>query len=193
MTACKSIIIFASGTGSNAEAIIRYFNNNSSINIEAVFSNNAHAEVLEKAQKMGVSRFVFNNRQLTNSSDVLRQLVQFSPNLVVLAGFLKKIPQNIIEAFPNKIINIHPALLPKYGGKGMYGQNIHRAVVQNQESESGISIHYVNKNYDEGGLIFQAKCSLSENETPESLSEKVRVLEHTHYPLIIEKILNNDI
>ena len=193
MTACKSIIIFASGTGSNAEAIIRYFNNNSSINIEAVFSNNAHAEVLEKAQKMGVNRFVFNNNQLTNSSDVLKQLVQLSPNLVVLAGFLKKIPQNIIEAFPNKIINIHPALLPKYGGKGMYGQNIHRAVVQNQESESGISIHYVNKNYDEGGLIFQAKCSLSENETPESLSEKVRVLEHTHYPLIIEKILNNDI
>lgn len=193
MTTCKSIIIFASGTGSNAEAIIRYFNNNSSINIEAVFSNNAHAEVLEKAQKMGVNRFVFNNNQLTNSSDVLKQLVQLSPNLVVLAGFLKKIPQNIIEAFPNKIINIHPALLPKYGGKGMYGQNIHRAVVQNQESESGISIHYVNKNYDEGGLIFQAKCSLSENETPESLSEKVRVLEHTHYPLIIEKILNNDI
>lgn len=193
MTACKSIIIFASGTGSNAEAIIRYFNNNSSINIEAVFSNNAHAEVLEKAQKMGVNRFVFNNNQLTNSSDILKQLVQLSPNLVVLAGFLKKIPQNIIEAFPNKIINIHPALLPKYGGKGMYGQNIHRAVVQNQESESGISIHYVNKNYDEGGLIFQAKCSLSENETPESLSEKVRVLEHTHYPLIIEKILNNDI
>lgn len=193
MTTCKSIIIFASGTGSNAEAIIRYFNNNSSINIEAVFSNNAHAEVLEKAQKMGVNRFVFNNNQLTNSSDVLKQLVQLSPNLVVLAGFLKKIPQNIIEAFPNKIINIHPALLPKYGGKGMYGQNIHRAVVQNQESESGISIHYINKNYDEGGLIFQAKCSLSENETPESLSEKVRVLEHTHYPLIIEKILNNDI
>lgn len=193
MTTCKSIIIFASGTGSNAEAIIRYFNNNSSINIEAVFSNNAHAEVLEKAQKMGVNRFVFNNNQLTNSSDVLKQLVQLSPSLVVLAGFLKKIPQNIIEAFPNKIINIHPALLPKYGGKGMYGQNIHRAVVQNQESESGISIHYVNKNYDEGGLIFQAKCSLSENETPESLSKKVRVLEHTHYPLIIEKILNNDI
>ena len=193
MTTCKSIIIFASGTGSNAEAIIRYFNNNSSINIEAVFSNNAHAEVLEKAQKMGVNRFVFNNNQLTNSSDVLKQLVQLSPNLVVLAGFLKKIPQNIIEAFPNKIINIHPALLPKYGGKGMYGQYIHRAVVQNQESESGISIHYVNKNYDEGGLIFQAKCSLSENETPESLSKKVRVLEHTHYPLIIEKILNNDI
>lgn len=193
MTTCKSIIIFASGTGSNAEAIIRYFNNNSSINIEAVFSNNAHAEVLEKAQKMGVNRFVFNNNQLTNSSDVLKQLVQLSPSLVVLAGFLKKIPQNIIEAFPNKIINIHPALLPKYGGKGMYGQYIHRAVVQNQESESGISIHYVNKNYDEGGLIFQAKCSLSENETPESLSKKVRVLEHTHYPLIIEKILNNDI
>ena len=193
MTTCKSIIIFASGTGSNAEAIIRYFNNNSSINIEAVFSNNAHAEVLEKAQKMGVNRFVFNNNQLTNSSDVLKQLVQLSPSLVVLAGFLKKIPQNIIEAFPNKIINIHPALLPKYGGKGMYGQYIHRAVVQNQESESGISIHYVNKNYDEGGLIFQAKCSLSENETPESLSEKVRVLEHTNYPLIIEKILNNDI
>lgn len=193
MTTCKSIIIFASGTGSNAEAIIRYFNNNSSINVEAVFSNNAHAEVLEKAQKMGVNRFVFNKKQLTNSSDVLKQLVQLSPNLVVLAGFLKKIPQNIIEAFPNKIINIHPALLPKYGGKGMYGQNIHRAVVQNQDSESGISIHYVNKNYDEGGLIFQAKCSLSENETPESLSEKVRVLEHTHYPLIIEKILNNDI
>ena len=193
MTTCKSIIIFASGTGSNAEAIIRYFNNNSSINIEAVFSNNAHAEVLEKAQKMGVNRFVFNNNQLTNSSDVLKQLLQLSPSLVVLAGFLKKIPQNIIEAFPNKIINIHPALLPKYGGKGMYGQYIHRAVVQNQESESGISIHYVNKNYDEGGLIFQAKCSLSENETPESLSKKVRVLEHTHYPLIIEKILNNDI
>lgn len=193
MTTCKSIIIFASGTGSNAEAIIRYFNNNSSINVEAVFSNNAHAEVLEKAQKMGVNRFVFNNNQLTNSSDVLKQLVQLSPSLVVLAGFLKKIPQNIIEAFPNKIINIHPALLPKYGGKGMYGQYIHRAVVQNQESESGISIHYVNKNYDEGGLIFQAKCSLSENETPESLSKKVRVLEHTHYPLIIEKILNNDI
>jgi len=193
MTTCKSIIIFASGTGSNAEAIIRYFNNNSSINIEAVFSNNAHAEVLEKAQKMGVNRFVFNNNQLTNSSDVLRQLVQFSPNLVVLAGFLKKIPQDIIDAFPKKIINIHPALLPRYGGKGMYGQNIHRAVVQNQDSESGISIHYVNKNYDEGGLIFQAKCKLSKNETPESLSEKVRVLEHSHYPLIIEKILNNDI
>lgn len=193
MTTCKSIIIFASGTGSNAEAIIRYFNNNSSINVEAVFSNNAHAEVLEKAQKMGVNRFVFNKNQLTNSSDVLKQLVQISPKLVVLAGFLKKIPQNIIEAFPNKIINIHPALLPKYGGKGMYGQNIHRAVVRNQDSESGISIHYVNKNYDEGGLIFQAKCSLSENETPESLSEKVRVLEHTYYPLIIEKILNNDI
>ena len=185
----KKIVIFASGSGTNAQNIVLHFNNSSKLNQFHIFSNNANAKVLEKAQNLAVPTKIISKDDL-NSDGLLNYLMEIQPDLIILAGFLLKFPNNCIDAFPNKIINIHPALLPKYGGKGMYGMNVHRAVVENKETETGITIHYVNENYDEGNIIFQTSVSLSGEETPDDVANKIHELEQTHFPLIIDKILN---
>lgn len=188
----KQFIIFASGAGSNAENIIKHFKQNTDVEVLMVLSNNKKAKVLEIAKKHDLSSFVFDRFAFENSTQVLDLLKTIKPDLIVLAGFLWKIPKLIVQAFQSKIINIHPALLPKYGGKGMYGINVHKAIIANKEKISGITIHYVNEFYDEGGIIFQAQTMVESNETPQSLSNKIKALEHTHYPKIIESLLTPD-
>ncbi|MDX5444378.1 MAG: phosphoribosylglycinamide formyltransferase, partial [Hymenobacteraceae bacterium] len=141
----KNIVIFASGSGSNAQRIMEYFNGHTDIRVAALFSNNPQAYALERAKNFGVPAFTFNHHDFTKTDEVLKQVQQFEPDLIVLAGFLWLVPQNFLKAFPNKIINIHPALLPKFGGKGMHGANVHKAVVEAKEAESGITIHYINE------------------------------------------------
>lgn len=184
----KRIVIFASGTGSNAEKIIQHFKQSQKGDVVGVFSNNSEAKVLEKASKLGVPTEVFLKSEL-ESGAVCQKVKDFHPDLIVLAGFLLKFPHNIITEFPNKIINIHPALLPKYGGKGMYGQHVHRAVLENKEAETGITIHYVNEHYDEGGIIFQQSVNISNCVTAEEIAQKVHVLEHEYFPKVIENLL----
>ena len=185
----KKIVIFASGSGTNAQNIVRHFNNSSKIHQFHIFSNNANAKVLEKAKVLSVPTKIFSKDDL-NSEVLIDHLKEIQPDLIVLAGFLLKFPTNCIEAFPNKILNIHPALLPKYGGKGMYGMHVHRAVVENKDAETGITIHYVNENYDEGNIIFQKSVPLTGTESPEDVADKIHELEQTYFPIIIEKILN---
>lgn len=184
----KRIILFASGSGSNAENIIKYFQEKKTAEVVAIFCNNPNAKVLEKASNLQVETYVFTKEEL-NLGQVLLKTNQFQPDLIVLAGFLWKFPDDIVAAYPNKIINIHPALLPKYGGKGMYGINVHKAVLENKESHSGISIHFVNENYDEGAMIFQAEVLVENCQTPEEIAVKVQELEQIHFPIIIEKII----
>ena len=185
----KHIVIFASGSGSNAQRIAEYFSASNFARVTAIYSNRADAYVLQRASQMNIPAVVFNKSDFYESDLILNQLNRFRPDLIVLAGFLWKVPEKIVRAFPRQIVNIHPALLPKYGGKGMYGEHVHRAVIENCEEESGITIHYVNENYDEGAFIVQARCRISENETPESLAGKVHALEHKYYPKVIEQIL----
>jgi phosphoribosylglycinamide formyltransferase-1 len=184
----KRLIIFASGAGSNAENIIRYFQENPAARVVAVFSNKATAGVLQKAENHGIESIVFSKDEL-NDGSVCREVNNIKPDLIILAGFLLKFPDDIIAAYPNKIINIHPALLPKYGGKGMYGMNVHRAIVENKESETGITIHYVDAHYDEGDILFQQSVRLNGTETCEEISGKVQELEHEHFPKVIERLL----
>lgn len=185
----KRIIIFASGSGSNAENIIKYFKVNNLAEVTHVLSNNIKAKVLDRANKHNVKALHFDRDSFYNSNDILHLIKDAAPDLIVLAGFLWKFPENIINNYPNQIINIHPALLPNYGGKGMYGMNVHKAVVANKEEFSGITIHYVNENYDEGGIIFQAKTELSKEDTPEDVAEKIHKLEHENFPKVIEQLL----
>lgn len=186
----KKIIVFASGSGTNAENIIKYFSNIEIAKVVSIFTNNASAKVIERAKNHQIPVEIFEKNELLERN-VLQKIQKIDPDLIVLAGFLLKFPENIIEQYPNKIINIHPALLPKYGGKGMYGMHIHRAIVNNKEKETGISIHYVNENYDEGGIIFQQNVLLTEEDTPETVAEKIHELEQKHFPEIIHKILEN--
>lgn len=188
----KRIVIFASGSGTNAENLITYFENDQNIKVVQVLSNNAHAQVLERAKRRNISALSFNRIAFTKTNDVLNILKANHPDLIILAGFLWKMPISILEAFPNKIINIHPALLPKYGGKGMYGMHVHEAVVANHESESGITIHYVNENYDEGAIIFQAKCKVLAGDTAKDVAGKIHELEMEHFPKIVERLLRNE-
>ena len=167
----KNIVVFASGSGSNAIKIYEYFQKNQSVNIEALYCNKKSAPVIQKFQNIGLRTIVFEKDKLQDGG-VLKTLLNLNPRLIILAGFLLKMPEEIISNFENRIINIHPALLPSYGGKGMYGINIHRSVVQNSELFSGLTIHYVNKDYDKGAIIFQEKVELSKNETAETLSKK---------------------
>ena len=183
------ILIFASGSETNAEQIIRHFTPNPSVEVLGVYSNNPSAAVLERAKQLGVSTRVFNREQLNNSEDLLKDLQAQSPDLIVLAGFLWKVPPHIIDAFPNKIINIHPSLLPKYGGKGMYGNHVYQAVINAKETESGISIHYINNQYDQGAIIFQAKTPIDPDDSPKSLAQKIHKLEYRHFSKEIEKLL----
>ena len=184
-----SILIFASGNGSNAENIIKYFEEKS-IHINwIIITNNSNAGVIERSVRLNIPFMVFSKDDFYNNN-VLEKINLINPSLIVLAGFLLKIPEQIIENFPNKIINIHPSLLPKYGGKGMYGINVHKKVIENQESESGISIHYVNQNYDEGKVIFQKSITISYPTDASNLSKKIHELEMKYFPEVIEKLLN---
>lgn len=185
----KKVLLFASGAGSNVENIIRYFQNNAAVNIIGVFTNNPDAQVLGRAKKYGVPTLIFNKEDL-NGGVVSDKVAALQPDLIVLAGFLWKFPEPIIVKFPNKIINIHPALLPKYGGKGMYGIKVHQAVLENKEKETGITIHYVNEHYDEGEFIFQQKVAIDDCTTPEEIVAKVHELEHEHFPKVINKLLS---
>lgn len=184
----KKIVLFASGNGSNVENIIQYFKNSNTVSVAGVFSNNSNAKVLEKAQHYNIPVFTFNKEEL-NEGLVLEKINALHPDLIVLAGFLLKFPEHIISQYPNKIINIHPALLPKYGGKGMYGMHVHQAVLANKEKETGITIHHVNEHYDEGEFIFQTSVSIENCLTPEAIATKVHELEHRHFPKVIEKLL----
>ncbi|MBT8259009.1 MAG: phosphoribosylglycinamide formyltransferase [Bacteroidia bacterium] len=185
----KRIVIFASGSGTNAENLIRFFHNNSEAGVVQVLTNNPRAKVIDRCNSLNISCLCFNRTAFYNTNDVLDLLEMKNPDLIVLAGFLWKIPETLIAAFPDKIVNIHPALLPKYGGKGMYGMHVHQAVIDKGEKESGITIHYVNENYDEGAIIFQAKCPVGAIDTPESLVEKIHALEMKHFPKVVESLL----
>ena len=182
------IVIFASGSGTNAENIIRYFQATKSASVEAVFTNKADAQVIQRAEKYQVPSQVFTKNDL-ETGKVLQKINAIQPDLIVLAGFLLKFPESIVAEYPDKIINIHPALLPKYGGKGMYGMHVHRAVVENKESKTGITIHYVNENYDEGNIIFQKEVSVLISDTPEVVAAKIHELEQDHFPAVIEKLI----
>jgi len=184
----KKIVLFASGSGSNAENIIKHFKDSHVAEVVAVISNNPNAKVLERAADHQVESFVFMKDDFS-SDKVLQKIAQIKPDLIVLAGFLLKFPSNIIKLYLNKIINIHPALLPKYGGKGMYGMNVHKSILENNETETGISIHYVDEHYDNGDIIFQQKVSIENCRTPEEIAQKVHELEHEHFPKVIERLL----
>ena len=184
------IVIFASGSGTNAENIIRHFKATKTASVEAVFTNKADAQVIQRAEKYQVPSQIFSKNDL-ETGKVLQEINTIQPDLIVLAGFLLKFPETIVAAYPDKIINIHPALLPKYGGKGMYGMHVHRAVVENKESKTGITIHYVNENYDEGNVIFQKEVTVLISDTPEVVAAKIHELEQDHFPVVIEKLITN--
>ncbi|MFD1094611.1 phosphoribosylglycinamide formyltransferase [Salegentibacter chungangensis] len=188
----KKIVIFASGTGTNAENIIKYFQNTPNIQVVAVLSNRRTAKVLKKAHDLNVKALYFDRDALYHTREVYHVLKDINPDLIVLAGFLWIFPEYMLEEFSNKVINIHPALLPNYGGKGMYGPKVHEAVITNKEDESGITVHYVNEKYDEGQIIFQTTVKVDPNDTPDSLAQKIHKLEHKHFPEVIEKLLIND-
>ncbi|APX98840.1 phosphoribosylglycinamide formyltransferase [Lacinutrix venerupis] len=187
----KRVVIFASGSGSNAENLIRFFQNRDNASVIQVLTNNPHAKVLNRCKKLKISALSFNKIAFTETEDVLNILKSVKPDLIVLAGFLWKFPENILKHFNNKVINIHPALLPKFGGKGMYGMHVHEAVIRQKETETGITIHYVNENYDEGAIIFQAKCEVKTSDSAQDVAEKIHELEMKHFPEVVEKILNS--
>ena len=179
----------ASGSGSNAENIIQYFAQKPQFCVKSVFCNVPDAYVLERAKKYRIPAFVFNREEFRNPDKVFRQLQEQEIDFIVLAGFLWLMPSFITAAWPNKIVNIHPALLPAYGGKGMYGHHVHEAVIAAGEKESGITIHYVNDHYDQGAIIFQAKCPVLPTDTPDDLAARVHELEYRHFPRVIEDTL----
>ncbi|MFC2151393.1 phosphoribosylglycinamide formyltransferase [Bacteroidota bacterium] len=184
------IAIFASGSGTNAENIIKFFKENKKIEISFIFSNNKNAYVIQRAINHDIKYHIFSRPDFYESNAIIQLLKEHDIDLIVLAGFLWLIPEYLINAFPNKIINIHPALLPKYGGKGMYGMKVHNAVIENKEKESGITIHYVNKDYDKGDIIFQAKCPVLPEDNPEDIAKKVHDLEYLHFPNVIKNLLD---
>jgi|SRR5690554_97257 len=190
------LAIFASGTGSNSDKLIKYFNSSASgIVVAAVVSNNPNAKVLEKAANAGVKTAVFSNEVFLTGTEVIRYLKSEKIEWIVLAGFLRRIPEEMIREFPDRIINIHPSLLPKYGGKGMYGSRVHEAVVEAGEMESGISIHLVNENYDEGRLLFQKSFTIESTDSAIDVAKKVQQLEHQYFPKVVEdtiKMIGNE-
>lgn len=188
----KRIVLFASGSGSNVENIIRYFHGKrNSVDVAAVLTNKRGAKVLDRCNNLNINGLYFNRNAFYETDCVLDILKALKPDLIILAGFLWKMPKKIFQNFPDKIVNIHPALLPKYGGKGMYGNHVHQAVKDNQETETGITIHYVNENYDEGASIFQAKTIISSDDSVEDIAKKVHTLEYEHFPKVIEKLLSS--
>ncbi|MEO6455201.1 MAG: phosphoribosylglycinamide formyltransferase [Ginsengibacter sp.] len=187
------IAIFASGTGSNAQNIINYFKASRFIKVKLIVSNNPFAYVLKIAAAENITSLLLKKDNFFNGDLYLHDLHKNNIAFIVLAGFLWKIPPLIIDAYPNKIINIHPALLPKHGGKNMYGDKVHEAVIAAGEKESGITIHYVDEEYDNGDIIFQKKCTIDDNETPETLVKKIHILEHENYPRIIEEVIKEQL
>ena len=185
----KKIAVFASGSGSNAENIYNYFNGNDDVVVSLILTNNPNAGVIERATRLNIPFTVFDKNTFKNTNEIVKLLQENNIDLVVLAGFLWLIPENLIEAFTNKIVNIHPALLPKYGGKGMFGDNVHKAVVEHKETETGITIHFVNQHYDEGKVIFQAKCKVLPTDTFEEVASKIHALEYEHFPKVIADLL----
>ncbi|MCT4664383.1 MAG: phosphoribosylglycinamide formyltransferase [Flavobacteriales bacterium] len=183
------LALFASGSGSNVENITNYFSDKENIEIDVVFANRRNAFVFERAKKLGIPAFYCPKNEFQTAFMLHQVLKERKIDFIILAGFLLKVPEILIKNFPNKIINIHPALLPKYGGKGMYGMNVHHAVVANQEKETGISIHLVNENYDEGKLLFQAKTALSPEDDASVVAKKVHELEYEHFPKVIESYI----
>jgi phosphoribosylglycinamide formyltransferase-1 len=186
----KLIAIFASGSGTNAQKIIEYFSTSKEVIVDSLWSNNEDAYALIRAEKLGVETFTFEREEFYGSNEILDRLLDRRIDMIVLAGFLWLVPQNLTELFT--VVNIHPALLPKYGGKGMFGMNVHKAALSSKDKESGITIHRVNKNYDEGDIIFQATCPVMPGDTPETLAARIHILEHEHYPRVIEEILLNE-
>lgn len=181
------LALFASGSGTNAEEIMKHFADHPAAEVCLLLSNNADAFALQRAKKFDVPTFVFNRVQFRESDVVLEQLKKNRITHLVLAGFLWLVPENLVRNFPHRILNIHPALLPKFGGKGMYGMKVHEAVKAAGETETGITIHEVNEKYDEGKIIFQARCALTPSDTPESIAQKIHQLEYEHFPNVIER------
>ncbi len=186
----KRIAIFASGSGSNAEAIALHFADRSDVQISLVLTNNPGAGVIQRARQLRIPAVVFDKKTFYETDRILELLLNQKIELVVLAGFMMLIPEKLIRAFPEKIVNIHPALLPKYGGKGMYGHFVHEAVVAAGERQSGITIHFVNEVYDDGKIIFQATCDLEPTDSPEEVARKVQALEHAHYPRVVGEVVD---
>lgn len=186
----KRIVLFASGSGSNVENISQYFTNNAKVTIAIVLTNKSDAKVLERCNRLNISALYFNKTAFYETNCILDLLKDCNPDLIILAGFLLKIPEKIVKSFPNKIVNIHPALLPKYGGKGMYGMHVHNAVKANNEEETGITIHFVNENYDEGAIIKQVKVKISTKDSAEDIAKKVHELEYEHFPKVIDELLH---
>lgn len=179
----------ASGSGTNAEKFFDFFKNSDNIEVAIVMSNNPQAYVLERAENHKIASEVFSRNQFQKTDDVLNILKNQRIDVIVLTGFLWLIPSNLVTAFPDRIINIHPALLPKYGGKGMYGMNVHEAVKKDGEKESGITIHLVNEIYDDGRILFQKETTINDNDTPDDIANKIHVLEHQHFPEVVEKYM----
>ena len=185
----KKLCIFASGNGSNAENIIRHFRNSTVAQVALVVTNNPKAGVIQRCKDLGVDVTLCNSEELASPQGLTRKLLQSGIDLIILAGFLKLIPKPLLDAFPDRIINIHPALLPKYGGAGMYGMKVHEAIITASEKQSGITIHRVNERYDEGAILLQKTCNVNSEDTPGSLAEKIHALEHLHYPVLIESLI----
>ncbi|MBI2730344.1 MAG: phosphoribosylglycinamide formyltransferase [Sphingobacteriales bacterium] len=187
----KNLAVFASGAGSNAQAIINHFKNSATVKIVLIVSNKPEAGVLKIAEKENIPSLIIEKEKFFRGNAYVDELKQNGVEFIVLAGFLWKVPSALIKAYPNKIVNIHPALLPKYGGKGMYGMHVHAAVIANKEKESGITIHYVDELYDHGSIILQSTCEITGKDTPETLAAKIHTLEHKHYPSVIESLLKS--
>ncbi len=187
----KHIAIFASGTGSNAKKIIDYFKHHNNISVSLIVSNKADAPVLDIARENGIPTLVIDREYFYQTTSILKKFNEYLIDFVVLAGFLWLVPAYLVKSFERRMINIHPALLPKYGGKGMYGMKVHQAVRDSGEKETGITIHLVNEQYDDGDVVFQAKCNVEPEDTPQTIAKKVQQLEHRHFPEVIEKLLQS--
>ena len=187
----KNIALFASGNGSNVENIVHHFRKTKTANVAVVFCNNPQAYVRERCMKLAIPCVLINKNDMGESKNILNLLRDFEIDFIVLAGYLSMIPDYLIHAFPKKIINVHPALLPKFGGKGMFGIHVHKAVIETKEKQTGITIHYVNEHYDKGEIIAQHTCEVTLNDTPETLAKKVQALELEYFPVAIEKITVN--
>jgi phosphoribosylglycinamide formyltransferase 1 len=186
------LVLFASGSGTNAENIVRFFDKNPDIKVVSICSNKQGAFVLERAKKLGIPSYVFSRQDFYETDKVLQYLQSIQTDWIILAGFLWLVPVNLLQVFPRRIVNIHPALLPKYGGQGMYGERVHQAVIDNRDTESGITIHFVNAEYDRGDIIFQSKCPVYATDTADSLARKVHQLEYEYYPAVIKKLVTGN-
>jgi len=186
----KNIAIFASGSGTNAENIAEYFKKSSDVKIALIVCNKAEAYVMERAKRLGIPAIILTGVQMKNETEVLAILKQYDIRFIVLAGYLLRIPEYLVQAFPKAIVNIHPALLPLHGGKGMYGDRVHEEVIRCGDKESGITIHYVNEQYDSGAIIFQAKCPVLPTDTPHDLASRIHALEYAHFPHVIAETVS---